>query len=362
MLGPGYERFRLLKSFVDESISYCSNCKNCDIACPNGVPISALNLLAAKKYYEEKAPPLRNWFVSHGEFIYNFAGLFPAALANFGMNNYVTRRLLDMLGLHKSAPLPPFAPSSFKSLFSKLKQPENLKKEVVFFPGCYIKLYEPSIGIDLVRLLNISGYRVTVPKEFVCCGLPMISNGYFSDTRRNALINHSEFEKWTNVPVLTACPSCALMLNQEYGDLFPDIFPKPFSNIIDACEFLLEIITNSELKADYSKNISACIYHAPCHLRAQGIGRTGYDMLRLVPSLRVTGADAGCCGISGSYGFKKEKYKISLAVGSELFDTIKRSDPDMVLTECGTCQVQIRHATGKKVIHPVSALANAVGI
>ena len=72
------------------------------------------------------------------------------------------------------------------------------------------------------------------------------------------------------------------------------------------------------------------------------------------------GPQAGCCGISGSYGFKKEKYQIGMEVGEELFDTIKNSNCEIVTTECGTCQAQIKHGTGKKAYHPVSVIRKLV--
>ena len=47
MIGPAYERFRLLGLAEEESLHYCANCKNCDIACPQGVPISSLNMMGS---------------------------------------------------------------------------------------------------------------------------------------------------------------------------------------------------------------------------------------------------------------------------------------------------------------------------
>ena len=52
LTGPSSERFRLFDETGGgeiseiEALDYCSNCKNCDIACPSGVKISTLNMLA----------------------------------------------------------------------------------------------------------------------------------------------------------------------------------------------------------------------------------------------------------------------------------------------------------------------------
>ena len=56
----------------------------------------------------------------------------------------------------------------------------------------------------------------------------------------------------------------------------------------------------------------------------------------------------------------KKKYQIGLEVGKELFDTIKSSNCEIVTTECGTCQAQIKHGTGQKAYHPVTVIRKLV--
>ena len=43
-------------------------------------------------------------------------------------------------------------------------------------------------------------------------------------------------------------------------------------------------------------------------------------ILRLIPGVKVVELDQGCCGLSGSYGFKKEKYNIAMQIGQALFN------------------------------------------
>lgn len=56
MTGPAYERFRLSGLSEDTSLSYCANCKNCDISCPQGVPIAAINMVARARQCEKEHP------------------------------------------------------------------------------------------------------------------------------------------------------------------------------------------------------------------------------------------------------------------------------------------------------------------
>jgi glycerol-3-phosphate dehydrogenase subunit C len=82
-------------------------------------------------------------------------------------------------------------------------------------------------------------------------------------------------------------------------------------------------------------------------------------LLSLVPNVVVENADAGCCGISGNYGFKEDKYEISMQVGQELFRRIKESSADTVVSDCGTCRLQLEHGTGFKTVHPIEILCAA---
>ena len=355
MIGPAYERFRLLGLAEEESLHYCANCKNCDIACPQGVPRA--------EQCRKKRPPLRDWILGHGELMAKLLRYVPAKLKNFGMLNPVTRFALDKLGISAKAPMPAFAEKSFRQQLKKIWQPHT-NKYVVLFPGCYLDVYDPQTGLDLVWVLNQAGYHVIVPKEFVCCGLPMVANGFWDDARANAKKNIAELQRWRKegIPVITGCPSCALMFSSDLPEYYPDLMIDGVSTtLLDAQAFLLDCVEKGELRlpektVDSSEVPSELIYHAPCHLRAQGNGLPGLDLLRALPGMHVSNADAGCCGISGSYGFKKEKYPIGMQMGSALFDAVRKSPAPVAASECGTCRVQIKHGSGKDCMHPVSVL------
>jgi glycerol-3-phosphate dehydrogenase subunit C len=63
--------------------------------------------------------------------------------------------------------------------------------------------------------------------------------------------------------------------------------------------------------------------------------------------------------MAGTFGFKQEKYQISMDIGRELFDGIAAYGPEFVVTECGSCQMQIEHGTGLKALHPAAILLEA---
>lgn len=360
MIGPAYERFRLLALPEDESLTYCSNCKNCEITCPQGVPVASINMLARAEHSKKYGSTMRDWVLAHGELQAKLLHLIPAALKNFGMCNPLTRYVLDKFGIDKRMPLPKFAPKTFRQLLKKVEQPK-LEKKVVFFPGCYVDVYDPQTGLDMVWAFNRAGYEVISPDNFECCGLPMVANGFWEDARKRATNNLTELAKWREqgIPAVTGCPSCALMFRYDIPDFFPEMGEKTgFSVLEDAQDFLLDCVEKGELNVEDTPDLPELkiIYHAPCHLRAQGNGLPGLKLLRKLKKVTAEDANAGCCGISGSYGFKKEKYDIAQAVGADLFEVIKQSGAHVGVSECGTCRWQMEHGSGKKAIHPVSVL------
>ena len=189
----------------------------------------------------------------------------------------------------------------------------------------------------------------------------MISNGFWQDARAQAQRNMATLASLYHqgLPVLTGCPSCALMFRHDLPEFFPEIAEQYGSpRLEDAQAFLLDSIARGDLvlplPSTHLKAPLRILYHAPCHLRAQGQGLPGLELLQLLPGVDVHPAREGCCGISGSYGFKKENYAISQAIGAALFATIRKSGVRLVASECGTCRVQIQHGSGCLCLHPAS--------
>lgn len=361
LVGPALERFRYSSNDIEPSLDYCSNCKNCDISCPSGVPISTLNVRAKAEYYKTHKHSLRDWMLAHGETMGKLASPF-AGITNFALSNPINKAIMKQIGLTDKRSMPSYASRSFYQRFRKLKQKPSENK-VIFYPGCFINYNDPQVGMDFVEVMQAAGYEVLVPEEFVCCGTPMVASGYLDEAEKNAHVNVKELTKWADkgYPIVTCCTSCHLMIQQEYQELF-DIpgNDKVAAHMYNATEFLLDLYNEGKLPLQFKPMKERIVYHAPCHLRAQGIGRPSVDLLENIPGLEVIDADAGCCGISGSYGFKEEKYDISMQVGSALFDKIKQSHVNLVASDCGTCRMQITHGTGLKAVHPITLIKNAI--
>ena len=160
MMGPALERFRGIDPNTEFSLEYCSNCKNCDISCPSGVPVSTLNMLAKARYFETRPHSLLDWILSHSDILSKLASPM-AALANWGMGNPITKWILKRIGITDTMTLPAYAAKTFEQQFRNLRQ-QSFADKVIFFPGCYINYYEPEIGLDFVAVMQRNHYEVIV--------------------------------------------------------------------------------------------------------------------------------------------------------------------------------------------------------
>ena len=93
-----------------------------------------------------------------------------------------------------------------------------------------------------------------------------------------------------------------------------------------------------------------------------GWGIFSTELIRMIPGVEFTILDSNCCGIAGTYGFKKENYEVSQAIGKPLFDQIRKIAPDYVACDCETCKWQIEMSTGLEVKNPISILAEALDL
>lgn len=369
--GPQAQRFRQVGQLSpDASVDYCSGCRVCNMVCPTGVRIAELNARARAKIVADRGLPLRNRLLGRSELLGRL-GTPLAPLANWTLGNYALRFLIEKaLGVHRRAPLPPFAGRTFRAWFRRRGRRPAARK-VVYFHGCSTNYYEPRVGEAAVAVLEHNGFEVILAEQR-CCGLPMLSNGDFQSARRLHEANLRTLLPYVRrgYAVVGTSTSCTLTLKEEAPELLglhSDDARLLAANTYDIFEFLRDLHDRGELRTDFRPLDRALPYHPPCQLRAHRIGRPVLDVLGLAPGLRLVESQSDCCGIAGTYGLKKEKYGIAMAVGRPLFafvrDTVAEATPagqaPLALCDSETCRWQITHGTGVATRHPIEILRDA---
>ena len=86
------------------------------------------------------------------------------------------------------------------------------------------------------------------------------------------------------------------------------------------------------------------------------------ELLKMIPGLELSVPEQQCCGIAGTFGFKKEYHELSQKIGSKLFSSLKATGCDYVITDCETCKWQIEAGCSLPVLNPIEVLARALDI
>ncbi len=76
---------------------------------------------------------------------------------------------------------------------------------------------------------------------------------------------------------------------------------------------------------------------------------------------KVETSSVECCGMAGSFGYKKEFYDLSIHVGEDLHNQIKtaqnKNDMMVIVASGVSCHDQINDLAGIDAIHPVELIA-----
>jgi glycerol-3-phosphate dehydrogenase subunit C len=237
-----------------------------------------------------------------------------------------------------------------------------VRRTVAYFYGCWVDFNERRLGQQVVAVLERNGIEVVVPRQ-QCCGIPAVVNSNTDLARKYGVENVRRLSMLpAGVDIIASSTSCGLMLKHDYAHLLEIPGAEAVgSRVYDICEYLWMLHEAGELDLDFQPVDTRVLYHAPCHLKSHGIGYPAMRLLKLIPGVRVEEVDEGCCGISGTYGVKVEKYDLSMKIGSRLFEAVKAAGSDSVLADCETCRMQVEHGAGSRSAHPIDILARAYG-
>jgi glycerol-3-phosphate dehydrogenase subunit C len=387
----GPEQWRLKQTDddyeIDDSVMSCSNCMRCDNACPSGVPLSQMHNTARGEYVENQMSKTdleywRNRILSNYRLSASIASKVPR-LATWGMNFGPARWLMEKtMGVTKERDFPDFAPQTFREWWAErggadasrrnaqqrreqLGLDRDADKKVAYFHGCYSNYNTVDVAKAMVHVYEHYGYEVVAPEQ-KCSGTPMFANGMLDDARRHAEVNVSSMSDLVDqgYDAIASCTSCSMALRQEYPELFDiDGIEKVSSNTFEAVEYLRihedvkEDVQESNVTGELAEEFA---YHAPCHARNQGLERQSVELFRDLEGAGIEDVGESCSGISGTYGWKEEKYEKSMDIGEEMFDHMEHAEGEVGMTECPTCAMQMEHGTGYEIRHPLELLEAAI--
>jgi FAD/FMN-containing dehydrogenase/Fe-S oxidoreductase len=346
-----------------EVMDLCLECKGCKAECPANVDMAKMKYEFLYHYYQTNGLPLRNRLFGRIAQL-NAIGARVPALANRLANLPLNRWLLEKVaGIDRRRPLPAFAPQTFEQWFRRRTPPAAAPRgEVVLFHDTFVNYNTPGIGEAAVQLLEAGGYKVVLVDR-KCCGRPMISKGMLTEARENARYNVERLHPYAarGVAIVGLEPSCLLTLRDEWVDLLRTDEARTVARQSALLEQFLLRERERGLELPFVRHGRRALLHGHCHQKAL-VGTAPTVAALTWAGYAVSEVDSGCCGMAGSFGFEREHYDVSVALGNRrLAPAVKAAPADTEVIAPGiSCRQQIEHLAGRRAKHPAEALWQAL--
>jgi Fe-S oxidoreductase len=163
------------------------------------------------------------------------------------------------------------------------------------------------------------------------------------------------------IPIIGLEPSCVAVFRDELLNFFPH---DHRAQALSQQTFLLSEFLEQELN---HTNIPLpqlprkALLHGHCHHKSIMKMTAEESLLRRL-GIDFQSPAPGCCGMAGSFGFERDKYDISQAIGElELLPAVRQAPADWLIIADGfSCREQIAQATDRQALHLAEVLKMAL--
>ena len=358
---------------VKEELDSCLACKGCKSECPSNVDMTRLRSEVLQHYYDKHGTPFRSFMVARMAQIEQLGfWLRPLynAFATWSLSSYLIKKTISFSTKRQ---IPTLSRYSMRQLVKKEQASCRIarpKKKVYLFADEFTNLQEAKLGMTFAKLLMQLGYKVEIPNH-VESGRAAISKGCLKYAKKFAERNVGLLADKVSEshPLIGIEPSCILSFRDEYPDLVVPENRNKARKLAKNCllydEFLLKEIEVGNISAEDFEEVAMEIWlHGHCHQKALvGVDKTAKVLQLLLSGSKVNVIPSGCCGMAGSFGYEKEHYETSLAIGEMiLFPAVRKAvsaggaTPAIVAAPGTSCRQQIKDGTGVKAVHPIEIL------
>jgi FAD/FMN-containing dehydrogenase/Fe-S oxidoreductase len=351
---------------LKEAFDLCLSCKACARECPSNVDVASLKAEFSYQYQEANGYSWRNRLFAYNSRITAIQSRMAPLSNALAGSRWGGSALKNLLGIAPQRSLPRVGRVNFAAYLEKHRLPGGPGlKPVALYIDEFTRYLDVEQALDAIALLCRLGYDVRLFQAE--SGRSFLSKGFLRQAKALAEKNAGPLLAWANqgIPVLGLEPSAVLTFRDEYTRMG---LPAASSAKIAANSFLIEEFLAAEIRAGhigpelFTRERRQVKIHAHCYQKALSDQKCTFDVLNLPENYQVSIIPSGCCGMAGSFGYEKEHYEVSMSIGKlKLFPAIEKSDPGVLLAANGTsCRHQIHDGTGRKALHPVTILRQAL--
>jgi len=378
---------------IYEVMDLCLSCKGCKSECPSNVDVAKLKAEFLQQYYDANGVPFRSKLIANFSKISKLGTIAPG-LYNFAVSNSaISKTIKKISGFAVERSMPSMYKTTLESWYKKHKakgsKAEAVRQKassapseagasssplgvggqtVYLFCDEFTNYNDTEIGIKAISLLEKLGYEVIIPKH-IESGRAWLSKGLLREGQKIANQNIELLKDvvTADAPLIGIEPSAILTFRDEYVDLASD---KNFAsakalakNVFTIDEFIAAEIDKGKISPElFTKEARLIKLHGHCQQKALSSVLPSVKLLSLPTNYNVETIPSGCCGMAGSFGYEKEHYDVSMKIGElVLFPTVRKQGPDVIIAAPGTsCRHQVKDGTGRKALHPVEILCEAL--
>ncbi len=368
----------------------CTGCSRCVPQCPVRIDIPWLNerlrerlnhtsepsplasfiALVTKTAEEDNHSPLQKIFLGNYHWFAKW-GARLAPLSNWVKDLKLVRLAMESwLGLDRRRALPPFERQTLVRTARDqiVRKSKTCRAKAVLFADIYTNYGFPQRGLAAIEVLRALGTDLQV-SEALPAGRAPLSQGMIATSKQHAMRAAKALERWIKegFDIIVVEPSVLALFRRDYRHLLSDavLCDSLRAHSFEAVEYVAKLLADHRLEPREFFDVARSpfgrklFYHAHCQQKTIRCDTPTIDLLRRV-GFDVRTSAVECCGMAGSFGYKKDFYELSMAVGEDLFAQVaeaNHSDGLRVLVASGTsCTEQLHSGTQRPVLHPMQLL------
>jgi Fe-S oxidoreductase len=249
-----------------------------------------------------------------------------------------------------------------------LPDAKTSSEKVVVFADVFTNYGLVHRGLATIEVLRALGVDVVV-SEALPEGRAALSQGMIATAKEHARRAVAALEKYLSEgrDIVVVEPSSLAMFRRDFRHLLasPESFERMRARSYDPVEYVVELLAKTKRKAadvfDASRSPvgQKLFFHAHCQQKTIGAAAPTEVLLRQI-GFDVQLSNVECCGMAGSFGYKKDFYDLSMAVGADLFAQVTQEERDAgprALIAAGTsCTEQFQAGMGRQALHPIELL------
>ncbi len=301
---------------VKEALDLCLSCKACKTECPVNVDMATWKAEFLGHHYEGRTHPLQHYLFGFMDRWAHLAAIAPG-LANLPMRiPGVSGLVKTIAGVAQQRTLPQFAGRSFQSEYRN--RPGGHGTPLLLWPDTWNNYFHPQVLGAAHEVLSSAGFQVQVPAKHICCGRPLYDFGFLDEARRYLLgiLERLGPQIDAGIPFVVLEPSCASVFRDELTNFFPT---NERAQRLAKQTFLLSEMLAHHAPGYRPPNLGGrqMVLHGHCHQKAL-MGMQDELGLLIATQAEVNMLDSGCCGMAGPFGFEKDKFEVSQALGERV--------------------------------------------